>query len=87
MADTLTEDRFKFVSLEKATVPPSGLIEHVKDHWWIVHPEKGLAMFKGQFKQCNVTEAITRRLAQNYPWAEVRFVPSAFFPVDPHDYV
>lgn len=37
-------ERFKFVPVEKATIPPSGLIEHVKDHWWIVHPEKGLAM-------------------------------------------
>ena len=79
--------RFKFVPLERAIVPPAGLIEHVKDHWWMVHPEKGLAMFDGKFKQCNVNEQIVRGRLATYPWAEVRFVPSAFFPIDPHDYV
>lgn len=83
----IAESRFTFVSIEKATVPPSGLIEHVKNHWWVVHPEKGLALFDGKFKQCNTIEAIARRLAATHPWAEVHFIPSAFFPIDPHDYV
>jgi hypothetical protein len=72
--------RFKFAPLENAAIPPAGMIEHIKDHWWIVHPEMGLALFEGKYKQCNRDEAMTRRLARNYPWAEVRQVPSAFFP-------
>lgn len=85
----MNEDRFKFVPIDEAVVPPSGIIQHFKDHWWIVHPEKGLAFFDSRgwlSPQCNGDERVTRRLAQHYPWAEVQFIPSAFRRVNPSDY-
>lgn len=80
-------ERYVFVPIEKAVVPPSGLIEHLKDRWWIVHPEKGLAFFdkKLMAPQCNGSETLARRLAPE--WAEVRFFPSVFRRIDPQDYV
>lgn len=88
--DRIAEDSFVFVPLETATVPPGGLIEHLKDRWWMVHPEKGVAFFVTRgfhAAQCNRNEAITRRLAENYPWAEVRFIPSVFRKIKPQDYI
>lgn len=88
MSEKFTEDRFVFVPIDEAIVPPGGLIEHLKDRWWVVHPEKGVAYFDKRHKspQCNSNETITRRLAQAYPWAEVRFLPSVFRRINPHDY-
>lgn len=85
---TITEDRFVFVPLEKATVPPSGLIEHIKDRWWMAHPEKGLVFFdkKAMAPQCNSSEKIARHFASAYPWATVVFVPSVFRTINPNDY-
>jgi hypothetical protein len=58
--------------------PAGAWAERFVDHWWIVHPEKGLA-FWGTITltpQANANEAVTRRLAkQYYPWAEVRQIP------------
>ena len=84
--NTLNEDRFSFVPIDKAIEPPSGLIEHLKNKWWIVHPEKGVAFFEGKFAQCNSNEILARRLASGYPWAEVRFLPSVFRSINPQDY-
>jgi hypothetical protein len=86
MSQTISELVFTFVPFEKAIDPPPDLIKHWKNHWWIVHPEKGLAFYRGSFPQANTNEVITRRLATNYPWAEVRFFPSVFMKIDPQDY-
>lgn len=86
----MTEDQFRFVPEGVAVVPPNGLLIHYKDYWWVVHPEKGLAFYWRGFGngsgQCNQNEAIVRKLAQSYPWATVKFIPSAFFTIDPRDY-
>lgn len=84
----MTEDKFTFITLDKATVPPAGLIEHIKDHWWLVHPEKGVAFYgNGMAVQGNTNESLTRRFAESNPWAEVRFIPSVFRAINPQDYV
>ncbi len=81
------ESRFRYIPLEKATVPPPGLIHHMKDMWWMVHPEKGLVFFdKMMSPQCNSIESITRRLSAPYAWAEVRQIPSVFYSINPSDY-
>lgn len=99
--DYLSEDdpRLVFQTLEVASIPPKGLIEHLKDCWWSVHPVKGLvwycipeprrkATLEKASAQCNSQESITRRIAQQmYPWAEVKFVPSVFRQINPRDYV
>lgn len=81
-------DRFVFVPESVATVPPAGLIEHIKDSWWAVHPECGLAFYgpRAMAPQCNRDESITRRISAKYPWAEVRFYPSVFRRINPSDY-
>jgi hypothetical protein len=82
-----------FVPLETAIVPPPGLINHLKDRWWAIHPEKGLIYYRRRRSdagspQCNFNEAVARSIRDRlYPWAEVLFVPSAFHCIDPQDYV
>jgi len=97
MTEIIKEDdpRLKFVSLEEASTPPSGIIEHIKDYYWIVHPEKGVAFWLtkiGRTKQhispqCNMYKSIVERFALRYPWAEVKQIPSVFRGVDPNDYI
>jgi len=91
-ARVVSEDdpRLIFVSIEEATVPPSGLINHIKDHWWAVHPTKGLIFWHQRHRapQCNSNKHTARRLQQQfYPWAECRFIPSVFCRIDPQDYM
>lgn len=83
----MTEDdkRLSFVPIEKAVVPPSGLIEHIKDHYWLVHPVKGIVFWK-ESPQANRNEELTRRWQKNNLWAEVMFLPSVFRSINPSDY-
>jgi hypothetical protein len=93
---TLAEDdpRLVFIPIEVAIIPPGGIIMHMKDRWWAKHPEKGLIFWKPNKRhphpgapQCNSSEAMTKRLWElMYPWAEIVFVPSVFYKIDPHDY-
>ena len=76
----------RFVALEKATVPPVGLIEHFKDCYWVVHPTKGVVFWKHS-PQCNSNKEIADRIAKSmYPWAEIKLIPSVFRRINPHDY-
>lgn len=80
------DKNLRFIPIAKATTPPSGLIEHFKNCFWCVHPDKGVVFWK-QSPQCNTNELITARLAASmYPWAEVRLIPSVFRKINPHDY-
>lgn len=81
-----TDKRLTFIPRDKASTPPPGLIRHIKDSWWIVHPEKGVVFFKQHSPQCNRNKEITRRIAAMYPWAEVRFIPSVFHKINPDDW-
>jgi hypothetical protein len=89
MPEHIHEDdpRLTFTLLEKAIVPPTGLIEHIKDKWWIVHPVKGVVYFRKHSPQCNSDQEISRRFLAMYPWAELRHIPSVFRTIDPRDYV
>lgn len=83
-----------YVPLAEACAPPKGFIEHFKDKWWIVHPERGVVMWRVGNKARNMTapqfnssEEIARLVQQKmYPWAEVRQIPSVFKKVDPKDW-
>ena len=91
MSEIVKEDdkRMMYVPLEKASDPPPGLIEHFKDRYWLVHPEKGLCFFKvGKVESalCNANEAITEGLRKMSPFAEVRLVPHAYRRINPNDY-
>lgn len=89
-----TDPRLHFVPIEDAIFPPPGLIEHLKDRWWIIHPSRGLVFWKPHPRedfhapQCNSNKAVTEHLGEKmYPWAEVRFLPSVFRKIRPQDYV
>jgi hypothetical protein len=97
MSSTYAEDdaRLIFQPIDQAVVPPGGIIEHLKDRWWIVHPTKGLVWYIANRRdrsleraspQCNSNELISRRFSDAYPWAEIRFMPSVFRRINPHDY-
>lgn len=81
-----SDKNLRFVLLEKATIPPNGLIEHFKDCYWIVHPEKGVVYWKHS-PQCNKSEEITKNIAKSlYSWVEIKFIPSIFRSINPNDY-
>lgn len=87
----LPMSHYRFVPIEEAIIPPQGLINHLKDRWWVVHPEKGLAYYIGangkhSSPQCNGSEATMRHYEANCSWAEIRFIPSVFHKIDPQDY-
>ena len=89
--EELPISHYRFVPIEEAVVPPGGFIKHLKDKWWAVHPENGVAYFVGAngkyfSPQCNSSEATMRWLKENSSWAEIRFIPSVFHRIDPRDY-
>lgn len=79
-----------------------GFFMHHVDAWWLVHPDKGLAFYNprhprtgrrrfGRYgaPQCNADERIARKVGlDTAPWPdpEVRFLRSAWVPVDIDDY-
>lgn len=79
------DKNLNFVPVEKAIVPPAGLIEHIKDHWWLVHPTKGIVFWKHS-AQANQHEVLARTWQLKNPWAEVMFLPSVFRRINPSDY-
>lgn len=79
------DKNLNFIAMEKAVVPPAGLIEHIKDHWWLIHPTKGLVFWKHS-PQANINEELTRRWQKSNPWADVKFLPSVFRHIDSSDY-
>jgi hypothetical protein len=98
---TLAEEDYVFLPVGKATQPPSGgFFQHYVDHWWVVHPKKGLVFYNpssgGRRRdrhrigapQCNSDERISRHVAEKtVPFAyEIRHISSAWVPIDPHDY-
>lgn len=71
----LVED-LSYISFEDAATPRDGLA--MIDRWWIVHPDKGLAVWKGFSPQCNRRPEIGESLLKHYPGHEVRFIPVAY---------
>lgn len=100
--DVISEDDFVFVPLEKLQEPIEGHVNCLKDRWWSVHPEKGLAFYKPKGRngkrqsgqgnqygspQCNRNKAIAERLSSRHSWAELQFVEVAFVPLIINDYI
>jgi hypothetical protein len=79
-----------FVPFEEAAVPPSGIINHFQNRYWVCHETHGVLFYKVDgfhSPQCNASEAIAISIRdQLYPWAEVRKIPSVFVKVNPRDY-
>lgn len=87
------DPRLAFCKIEEHSIPPTGLIEHIKDHYWLCHPERGLVLWGvGPIKKldwkpmCNKNEEISKMFLKHFPWAEVKLVPSFFRRINPRDY-
>ena len=85
------DKRLVFVPIEVATNPPSGLVEHFSNNWWIYDIERGVVYWKFSGRhlapQCNSNLAVTMHLRETmYPWAEVKQIEHVFRRINPHDY-
>jgi hypothetical protein len=99
MSNSIDPDdkRLMFLPEKDAAIPPPGLIEHLKDRWWYVHPERGLVFWIGvlapnrkpdirkAWPQCNSNEAVLQG-DNRFPWAQVQFVASVFRPININDW-
>jgi hypothetical protein len=83
----LPEDRYVYMPVSDIMVS-GGLCQHIKDSWWVVHPERGLVFFpysrrnpriQESMAQCSTNEIIARRYCP--PFAEIRFFASVLQPV------
>lgn len=82
-----SRDRYDYLPIAIARVPPPGKIHHFKDYWWAVDPERGLLFYQRRngdrlfwSPQGNSDERITRRLKPD--WAEAQLIPSVFVQID-----
>jgi hypothetical protein len=75
-----------YVPLENVLDPPNGLIEHYKNYYWFVHPERGLVFWKtfrsSQSPQCNKDRKVLELMQEQYPWAIIKKIPSVFLKVN-----
>lgn len=71
--------QLSFIPIEEITTPVDGARVYV-DHWWSVHPTKGVIFFRQYAPQCNRSEFIARRVGRHYPWADTVFIPVAYIP-------
>lgn len=96
----LEEEHYQFLPIGEATTPPSNPLreyEYVPCHWWVVHPEKGLAFHnivsrQGRRQrpglgapQCNADERVARMVwPKTYPWpSELVYLEGVWVPVTP----
>jgi hypothetical protein len=74
---TLETTSLTYISFDEAAKPRDG--EVMVDRWWVVHPDKGLAVHGEGALQCNTNGSLPQRLAKAYGAPhEVRFFPIAF---------
>jgi hypothetical protein len=89
----IAEDDPRLVFQPFDAEPPAGLCMHYKNSYWACHSEKGLILWRAHPRetalspQCNTQELVAKMFVQKmYPWAEVRFIPSAFVRSRPQDW-
>lgn len=81
---------YSYLPTEKYTsTPPDGFCQVLRDRWWQVHPEKGLAIYRGPDRrffspQCNQNRALVEKMPAEL---EVRFLEFVWLPHDCQDYV
>lgn len=91
------DERLVFMPLE-STLSANGMCNVVRDHWWCVHPKKGLVFWQdgkrrkgkliGASVQANKNKSVTQHFGEKmYPWAEITLIPIVLVPVDLKDYL
>lgn len=78
---------------ESDVLKSTGIVMHVKDHYWAVDPDRGLifyirqpsaldAPFRNASPQSNKDRVTIERLAgRSWPDAVIKFIPSVLYPV------
>ncbi len=80
------DKNLSYIPLDRVTAT-QGLVQALHDRWWSVHPERGVVIYRRFSPQCNMNEAISRKLTEKmYPWADVRQIPLVLVPINPRDY-
>lgn len=93
---TLEDDPHnRFLALDQVDAA-SGLCNVLRDHWWLVHPEKGLCFYQRETRRSDLKGASpwsnkNKQIAENirdrhFPWASVQQVPLVLVPINPKDY-
>ena len=88
MTSALTESDYRYLPIERALAPTATNVRVIRDHWWSVHPERGLLLYVGRGRrggcspQCNTSRAIVERVGPDF--AEVRLLPVAYIPITIH---
>ena len=80
----IKENDFKYLPLEKATIPTASTVMVFKDYYWSVHPQRGLLFYwrngrRCSSPQCNTSRVIAERICPDF--AEVRFFPLVLVPI------
>lgn len=84
-----TDSKLGFVDIKNACEPKNGLHNVYVDHWWIVHPTKGLVFYKSykyasSNPQCNQNKKICQQMQrQFYPWAKIQKIGLVYSPANP----
>lgn len=78
---------YRFLPLQQAEYA-EGLVHVIRDRWWIIHPEKGLAFFRGRSPQCNASREIVEMVLGKDPDPElaVVFLPVVYLPICGNDW-
>lgn len=61
----MNDSPLSFIPIEEALTAPNGVVNHLVDRWWVVHPEKGFAILGKTSPQCNSDRRIIDRLQQS----------------------
>ena len=88
------DPRYVFMP-ESEILNASGLTNIIRDHWWSVHPEKGLRFWQsvrgrqgqliGASPQCNANREIVERVLR-HECDEIKQIPLVIVPIKISDY-
>ena len=67
---TVKVEDLTYIPFDEATTPREGGVRLRR--WCIVHPEKGLAIWRGFSLQCSSHRSILESLLEHYPDHEIR---------------
>ena len=85
--ERVLDEKFIRYPLAKLLTPQAGFLRCMTDHWWAVTANDEVLFYKKIFQspQCNLNKAIVERLCPK--GTTPRFVPVAFIPDDPRNYL
>lgn len=87
------DPHLRFLPLDKVDTA-HGHCDARRDHWWIVHPTKGLMFWQQNLRSerlgygwGNSSKTITERIRDmHFPWASVQQFPLVLVPIHARDF-